>query len=68
MSQTLQDVIVELAQIKSDFALMKDRFLIVNERYARNMESLNALALHAAGREESRRGCRARNGYDPPVR
>jgi len=48
MPQNLQDVITELAMIKSEFLLMKERFLVVNERYAKNMESLNALTLHAA--------------------
>ena len=48
MPQNLQDVITELAMIKSEFLLMKERFLVVNERYTKNMESLNVLTLHAA--------------------
>ena len=50
MTNIPQEVMSELAQLKSYFRLMTDRFLVdnvANERYGKNLESLNVLSAHA---------------------
>jgi len=50
MTNIPQEIMSELAQLKSYFRLMTDRFLVdnvANERYGKNLESLNVLSAHA---------------------
>ena len=50
MTNIPQEVMSDLAQLKSYFRLMTDRFLVdnvANERYGKNLESLNVLSAHA---------------------